>query len=144
MKNIDTLNIYLAGACRHVLDEGKEWREQIIERLVKIAEWSGVKIKVINPVEKFSYSSNKHKTQKQVKDYFLNKISKCDLVIVNCNDTADSCGTCMEVQFAVDHNIPCIGFGNKNMYEWVTEVDCQVVFDTMSEAVDYVRDYYMT
>ena len=101
-------------------------------------------MKIINPVAYFSYSENKHRSQKQVKSFFMNRITQCDLVIVNLDDSDASVGTGQEVQFAVDHNIPVIGFGTKNIYPWISEVDCQVVFDSMHEAVDYIRDYYLT
>lgn len=73
----------------------------------------------------------------------MNKISKCDMVIVNLNDSDSSVGTAQEIQFAVDHDIPVIGFGNNNTYSWISEVDCQVAFNTMTETVDYVRDFYL-
>lgn len=140
---IEALKIYLAGACKNEPDEGTEWRKQITEKLKTVAEWSGKEIKIINPTTYFSYNECKHKSQKQVKEFYLNKISKCDLVIVNLNNSASSVGTGQEVQFATDMSIPVIGFGTKNMYAWIADVDCQVVFETMIEAVDYVRDYYM-
>lgn len=124
-------------------DEGKEWREEITTKLETVAEWSNRKIKIINPTKYFSYKERKHKTQKQVKEFYMGKISRCDIVICNLNNTDTSPGTAQELQFSVDHHIPIIGFGNNSVYPWLSEVDCQVVFDTMSEAIDYVRDYYM-
>lgn len=138
----NTIYIYLAGACKHVEDEGKAWREKITRMLEQAAEWKNVKVKVINPVEYFSYSETKHKTHKQVKSFYMNKIKKCDLVIINLDGSDMSVGSGQEVQFAVCNNIPVIGFGKTNVYPWIAEVDCEVTFDTMTEAVDYCRDYY--
>lgn len=143
MKNSD-LTVYLAGKCRGLNDEGKSWRNEIEVKLQTVAEWINSNIRVVDPTEYFSYSENKHKSNKQVKEFFLNKISQCDLVIVNLDDSDSSVGTAQECQFAVDNKIPIVGFGTKNMYEWIAEVDCQVVFDSMHEVVDYVRDYYLT
>lgn len=143
MINIDTLKIYLAGNCKYEPDGGASWRKEITEKLCKVAEWSDKKIKICNPLNYFSYKLNKHKTQKQVKEFYLNKISKCDLVIVNLNNSDKSIGSAQEVQFAVDNYIPVIGFGTKNIYPWISEVDCQVVFNTITETVDYIRDYYI-
>lgn len=140
---MDNLTVYLAGACKHVEDEGRAWREDITTKLNVVAEWKNKNINVINPLSYFSYNENKQKSQKQVKGFYLNKISKCDLLIVNLNDSDSSIGTAQEVQFAVDHNIPVIGYGIQNIYPWIAEVDCQVVFDSMHEVVDYVRDYYL-
>lgn len=138
------LTVYLAGKCRGLEDEGTSWRNEIAVKLQTVAEWINSDIRVIDPTKYFSYSENKHKSNKQVKEFFLDKISQCDLVIVNLDDSDSSVGTAQECQFAVDNRIPIVGFGTKNMYEWIAEVDCQVVFDSMHEVVDYVRDYYLT
>ena len=141
---ISDLTVYLAGKCRGLEDEGTSWRNEIAVKLQTVAEWTNSDIRVIDPTKYFSYNENKHKSNKQVKEFFLDKISQCDLVIVNLDDSDSSVGTAQECQFAVDNKIPIVGFGTKNMYEWIAEVDCQVVFDSMHEVVDYVRDYYLT
>ena len=133
----------MAGKCKGLQDQGRTWREDITNKLETVAEWSGKEVHIINPIKYFSYDESKHKTNKQVKEFFMNKISKCDMVIVNLNDSDSSVGTAQETQFAVDHDIPVIGFGNNNTYSWISEVDCQVAFNTMTETVDYVRDFYL-
>lgn len=140
----ETITCYLAGACKNVEDEGREWREKITKMLEQAAEWKEVHIKVINPVEYFSYSETKHKTHKQVKNFYMNKIKKCDFVICNLDDSDKSVGTGQEVQYAICNEIPVIGFGKSNIYPWIAEVDCDAVFDSMHEAVDYIRDYYFS
>ena len=47
----------------------------------------------------------------------------------------------MEVQYAADHDVPVIGFGNDNVYPWIRDT-CTVIFDTMEEALDYVIRFY--
>lgn len=64
-------------------------------------------------------------------------------MIANLDNSDSSIGTAQEIQFAIDKGIPVIGFGTKNIYPWISEVDCQVTFETMIEVVDYIRDYYM-
>lgn len=143
MIKIRPIRIYLAGACKNLEDEGREWREKITTKLQQVAEWCDKEIVVIDPTKYFSYSENKHKSQKQVKEFYINKISNCDLVIVNLDYTDMSVGTVQETQAARMMHIPIIGFGTKNIYPWIKEVDCEVTFDSMHEAVDYVRDYYL-
>lgn len=135
--------IYLAGACYNEPDEGRAWREKATEILKQVESWVDKNVVVINPTQYFSYSENKHKTHKQVKNFYMNKIRNCDLVLCNLNNSAASVGTGQEVQFAVDHHIPVIGFGTENVYPWIEEVDCDVVFSNMVEAIDYIRDYYL-
>lgn len=139
----DKRYIYLAGACKNLDDEGAEWRERATKMLEQAAEWQEVKLKVINPLDYFSYAEHKHKSHKQVKSFYMNKIRSCTLVLVNLNDSDGSVGTGQELQFAVCNHIPVIGFGKDNVYPWLAEVDCEVAFETLTEAVDYIRDYYM-
>lgn len=140
---MEPLKIYLAGACKDIPDEGAEWRENAIKKLNSISKWSNKPIDVFNPIDYFKYSEANYKTHKQIKAFYVSKLKKCDLVLVNLNKTINSVGTGQECQYAVDHNIPIIGFGNMNAYSWISEVDCDVVFDTMSLAIDYIKDYYL-
>ena len=138
------LKIYLAGQCKGLSDEGRGWRKQISEQLETVANWSGAEVEIFNPTKYFSYEEKRHKTQAQIKRYYLSQIKKCDVVLLNCEGTDVSIGTAQEVQYAVDHDIPVIGFGSNNVYPWITEVDCQVAFESMHEAVDYIRDFYLS
>lgn len=131
------ISIYLAGASKHEADEGMGWREDVKNT------WSNkwANIHIINPLSYFRYSENWHQSDKQVKQYYLSRIKKCDIVLVNLNNSNTSCGTCQEIQYAVDCGIPVIGFGNEEVYNWLL-VDCQCVFDNVDEAMDYIVSYY--
>ena len=137
------LKIYAAGACRHVPDEGRAWREQATKMLEQAAEWKNVQVSVVNPLDFFTYAENKQKSHKQVKKFYMNKIKNCDVVLVNLDSTDYSPGTAQEVQYAVDHEIPVVGFGTDKVYPWLSDVDCDVTFEKITEAVDYIRDYCM-
>lgn len=49
----------------------------------------------------------------------------------------------MEVQYAVDHDIPVIGFGITDVYPWIAD-SCTVLFETLDEALKYIEIYYDT
>lgn len=140
---MEPLKIYLAGACKDIPDEGAKWREEATKKLHAISKWTDKPIDVFNPIDYFKYSASNYKTPKQVKTYYMSQLKKCDLVLVNLNKTNNSVGTGQECQYAVDHEIPIIGFGDTNSYSWISEVDCDVVFETMSVAIDYIKDYYL-
>ena len=139
---MNTVNIYLSGVCGNATDEGVEWRKTASERLEKIAEWCGRSVKVVDPTKYFAYNIVKHRTEKQIKEFYLSKMVKCDIVLLNLNNTQCSVSTGQECQFARDHEIPIIGFGSEEVYPWL-EADCQVVFEDMSLALNYIRDYYI-
>lgn len=135
------LTIYLAGAQR--FDPDATWREEITKKLVTVAEWANKTVDVFNPTAKYDWSE-KH-DQRQVKGYFMNRLSKADIMIVSLTHSDTSPGTAMEVQFAVDHNIPVIGFGKRDSaYPWIIDVDCQAVYEDMTGVIDCIRDYWLT
>lgn len=142
---MEEIKIYLAGASFHEPDEGREWREKMSERLKQISEWSNKKIKIINPLNYYAYSSvNKEKTtDKEIKEFFFHMISKCDLVLCNATNSSTSPGTMMELQYANDHNIPVLSFGEGNIYSWLLSC-CQAYRSTSTEILDYIRDYYLS
>lgn len=140
---MERLKVYEAGACRHIPDEGRAWREQATKMLEQAAEWKNVQVSVINPLDFFTYAENKQKSHKQVKKFYMNKIKTCDVVLCNLEGTDYSPGTAQEIQYAVDHEIPIVGFGTNDAYPWLSDVDCDVTFEKITEAVDYIRDYFM-
>ena len=134
-------NIYLAGACKN-LDWNTQniWRDVSKEKLERVE--CNYHVYVSNPNDYFNYIEERHKSQKQVKEFFLHKIRTSNLVLCNLNYSNSSVGTGQELQFARDNNVPIIGFGNEEVYPWLVE-DCQVVFDTLEEALKYISDYYL-
>ncbi len=135
--------VYLAGACANEPDEGRKWRVDARQAFNSIVKYDNIQVCVVDPTDYFSYSYPVHKSDKQIKAFYMSKIRKCDVILVNVNNSKTSPGTCMEVQHAVDHNIPVVGFGKENAYPWLMNVDCDVVFDSLQEAINYIKDYYM-
>lgn len=107
-----------------------------------ISEAKDVTIKVINPTRYFDRDGGNAITNKQVKQFYLSRIRKCDLILVNLEHTNTSIGTAQELQFAVDNHIPIIGFNDYDSYEWLPE-DCDVIFKGINEAIDYINDFYL-
>lgn len=133
---------YLAGPCFFEEDEGKGWRDKATQMLKTATDDKDNKVKVINPVDFFSYSEAKHQSDTQVKKYYMDQILHSRLVLVCLDRTRTSPGTAQELQYAVDHDIPIIGFETGDeVYPWL-KVDCQVVFSSMLQAIDYIADYY--
>ena len=107
---MEKLTVYLAGACRGMHDDGKEWRVKAENIFKNISEAKDVTIKVINPTRYFDRDGGNTITNKQVKQFYLSRIRKCDLILANLEHTNTSIGTAQELQFAVDNHIPIIGF----------------------------------
>ena len=137
------ITVYLAGPCANEPDEGKEWRKEAVAAFRKMDKYDGLKACVIDPTDYFSYADPVHKTDKQVKNFYMSRLKDCDVILVNLRNTKTSPGTAMEVQFAVDHNIAVIGFDAAESYPWISNVDCDVVFNTLEEAIIYIKNYYI-
>ena len=134
--------IYLAGACKGLPDEGREWRKEAENNFYDIQENKYDHIKIINPTHYFNRDGSNMISNKQVKKFYLSQIRECNLVLVNLEHTNSSIGTAQELQFAVDNHIPIIGFNNNDSYEWLPE-DCDVVFNEMRQAIFYISDFYL-
>lgn len=143
MKNQNCITVYLAGACVNEPDEGRSWRQEALVAFRKIDRYDNLKTCIIDPTYYFTYSNPMHKTDKQVKAFFMSKIKDCDVLLCNLNGSKYSVGTGQEVQFAVCNNIPVIGFGTEDMYPWLANVDCDVVFDSLQDAISYIKNYYI-
>ena len=139
---MEMFNIYLSGACKH-LDEKDQnvWRESAKDYFSQIV-CTHSKINAINPNDYFNYFNSTFKNDKQIKQHFMWMIRQSKLMLVNLNHSDKSCGTGQELQEAINCKIPIIGFGTENIYPWY-EVDCDVVFETEIEALEYIRNYYI-
>lgn len=139
---MNEIRIYLAGPSYFEKDEGLGWRNKVTQMFKTATEDKDYKIKVLNPLDFFSYSEAKHQSDSQVKKYYMDQILHSRLVLCNLDHTRTSPGTAEELQYAVDHDIPVISFcTDDEVYPWL-KVDSQVVFPSMLQAVDYIIDYY--
>ena len=135
------LNIYTAGAMKNVSDSiAKKWRYDIFAYM----EREEAPAFVFIPQDYFDYVNVRHKTEKQVLDYFFHQIEQSDLMIVNLDYTNSSVGTAMEICHAHDYNIPIIGLSvnNEEVYPWCSEM-CTVVFDNLDGLLEYINTYYL-
>lgn len=138
---MENFKIYTSGAIKNVTHEmAYEWRDMSKEYLENCE--SLYNVKVFNPNKHFNYDELVPKTEKQCKAYFMYQLEQSNLILVNLNNSDKSIGTAMEIQKAVDYNIPIIGFGTYNMNAWEYD-DCDIVFETLEEALDYIRFYYI-
>lgn len=133
------LKVYLAGAIKNADLDFQNWREECCSRI----EYG--RIDFIDPNEYFNYHSKLPMTNRQCRDFFMNCIERCDLLLINLDYSDSSCGSCMEAEHALCRNIPIIGFGEKKdtWYDWL-KCYPSVIFDTLDEALEYINEYYGT
>lgn len=142
--------IYLAGALGcYPVDEPYpyDWRDNVIEYFEKFND----EFKCFDPTEHYRYYEDKHKTEKEVMRYNLRALKNSDVVLVDLKNLHKSLGTSDEILYAYLHDIPVIGFYEcdseeeiENLHPWKTEqIDrIEVGENAMSEAMDYIADYY--
>lgn len=140
---MERFNIYLAGPCKYEPDEGKGWREKAAMIFNEHIESDEYRVVAIDPTKYFTYADRKdHETDKQIKEFYLDQIKHSRVVLANLDKTITSPGSAQELMFAVMNNVPVIGFGKDDVYPWLL-VDCQVVFPSMLQAIDYIKEYYI-
>ena len=98
------LNIYLAGACKGLVDEGTSWRNEAFERFILAQKYLDlIAYHLYDPTEYFPRDGSKSITAKQTKNFYIKYlIANSDLILVNLNNTENSVGTGQELQYAVD------------------------------------------
>ena len=140
---MEVFKIYLAGPVQYEEDGGRQWRDKAEQIFKQTCVDTSVTVKVFNPTSFFNYEDANHQSDSQVKNYYMDQILHSRLVLVSLDHTNTSPGTAEELQFAVCNHIPIIGFTtNDEVYNWL-KVDCQCIFPSMLQAIDYITEYYL-
>ena len=139
---METFKIYLAGPVKYEDDGGTGWREKATEIIRQATNDLDIKVRVFDPTKYFTYDEVSHQSDTQVKKYYLDQILHSNIILCNLTRTTTSPGTAEELQYAVDHDVQIIGFGDEEVYPWL-KVDCQCTFPSMLQAIDYIVDYYL-
>lgn len=138
---MELFEIYTSGATKNIeADDSLQWRK-VTKACLEHCD-TNYKVKVFIPEYYFNYHTDHPKTDKQCMKHFMYRLDRSELMIVNLNNSNTSIGTGMEVQRATDNGIPIIGFGNSNIYPWIEEC-CDVTFETLEEALNYIEKYYL-
>lgn len=141
---MEIIKVYLAGPVQFEEDGGETWRKKAAQIISQATADKDVKVKVFDPTNFFTYDGATHQSDSQVKKYYMDQILHSRVVLVNLTRTNQSPGTAQELQYAVDHEIPIIGFydpSGEGVYNWL-KVDCQCTFTSLLQAVDYLIEYY--
>jgi hypothetical protein len=135
------LNIYLSGATKQVEEGFQSWRTRC-KTLSKNGYYT--KLNFIDPISHFNYTTKQPKTDKECLDLFMWQIRNCDILLLCLDHSADSCGSCMEVEHAFCNNIPIIAFGDKpgTWYNWA-ETRSTAILESLDLAIDYIYDNYV-
>ena len=78
------LNIYLAGACKGLADEGVTWRNDTFEKFNLAQQYLDlVTYKIYDPTDYFPRDGSKSLTAKQTKNFYMKYlIANSDLILV--------------------------------------------------------------
>lgn len=142
----ENFRIYMAGACRGLPDEGKTWRKEAEKYFAKVNELElscFYNVQTYDPTKYFRRDGSDSVSDRQVKNFYLKGLIKnCNMILVNLDNTNYSVGTGIELEYAKSHEIPIVGFGGSDTYEWFPDY-CDVIFENQDEAMSYICDYYM-
>lgn len=132
------IEVYLAGSCKNVsVEERNKWRDFLVETL----ENRSNHLIAFNPNGHFAYEKNNPNNEKLVMDFFLHRLSNCEIVVVNLNNSDKSVGTGIEFGMALAQNKFIIGFGDTNVYEYMRE-KCSVVFSDVDEVAVFLLEHW--
>ncbi|MDD3491318.1 MAG: nucleoside 2-deoxyribosyltransferase domain-containing protein [Paludibacter sp.] len=141
-----SFNIYLSGGMKNLtMQQQAGYRNFLSKKFTEFDSEIYNKVVVFNPVMYFNYEAQLHKTEKQIFNFELNAVRRCDLLVVNFNDKR-SIGTTVEMAVAYENKIPVVGLlehDTNDFHEWHREM-CDVIFEDINELIDYVQDYYLS
>ena len=122
--------------------EMNDWREDAKSRLSYMADQTGYRVSVINPVDFYNFQSIEYQTEDEVMDYDLFHVEHSDFLIVNAEGLSDSSGTIMEIFDAWNHKIPVFVFGDyKHRHPWIER--CVTRFEPdIDHVVEYLKNFY--
>ena len=142
------LKIYLAGKMSGLtLSQMNDWRVELKNKLIDVANCVGYDILVVNPVDFYNFEEQKHQSEKEIEDFDLAHVNSSNIIIVNIDGLNTSDGTKFELHDGNFHNnIPVIAFGDKKLYEnlhpWIKR-DITRVENNIDEVIDYIKNFYM-
>lgn len=137
---MNKFKIYLAGALSGIKTEiANQWRLKASQLLYE----TGHPLMVVNPVNFYNFTLEPDTyTEREVMDFDLYQVRDSDLLLVNL-DFPNSIGTAIEMFYAHDIlRIPVVAFGTMQNHPWIT---CCVnkQCETLEEAVEYIKDFYL-
>ena len=130
--------IYLSGASKHREDEGKAWTQAAEQLLLPVIEHLDFFVPQIH----FDYTFRKPPTEKACLTLFTSKIKECDIVLLNLNHTDKSVGSGYEIGYAKALGKVVIGFGNEEIYGWLSE-SCDYIGEDLEDAIQYILIHYL-
>lgn len=128
-------------------EEMNNWRREIRDKLLIVAQIADYQIQIINPVDYYNFEEKRYQSEEEVEDYDLAHVVSSDILIANLNGLDSSDGTKIEIHDAKYHNkIPVIAFGDKilynNLHPWLKR-NITRVEKSIDDVVSYIHEFYM-
>ena len=139
---MDKVKFYMAGGMADLsVEEQMEWRKDIKKRINNSLIHDPTYF--FQPPYYYQPDGDYHRSEREGRDFDLNRLRHSDVVIVNFN-VPNSIGTAQELAVAYEHRIPVIGLNeNKNeLHPWLYEC-CTRICETREELVEHIVNFYL-
>jgi nucleoside 2-deoxyribosyltransferase len=140
---MDKVKFYMAGGMAGLsIEEQMEWRNDIKKRINNSLIHDPTYF--FQPPYYYQPDGDYHRSEREGRDFDLNRLRHSDVVIVNFN-VPNSIGTAQELAVAYEHRIPVIGLNeDKNeLHPWLYEC-CTRICEAREELVKHIVDFYLT
>ena len=141
------IKLYTAGKMSGIpFEDQMKWRSEFEYTLRKFTDEP---LSFIHPPMYYNYEHLNHKTEAEIKEWELNKIRECDIVVVDLNDINTTVGTHIELGFinAVNmlggKHIYVVGIGDtKDIHPWIdlSLLRCE---PDIESACRYITEYLL-
>ena len=123
-------------------DEMNNWRKDAKSKLLSMADDTGYRLTVFNPVDFYNFEIIEYQSDEEVMDYDLFHVEHSNFLVVNADGLEDSKGTIMEIFDAWIHKIPVFVFGDyKHRHPLIER--CVTRFEPdIDSVVEYLKNFY--
>lgn len=140
---MERIKFYMAGGMGGLsFEEQMKWRNDIEDSINRVSPSTPTYF--FQPPYYYQPNGTAHKTEREAREFDLNRLRHSDIVIVNFN-VPTSIGTAQELAVAYEHRIPVIGLNEDKvkLHPWLVEC-CTRVCETKKELVQHIADFYLT
>ena len=143
-----TFKIYTVGKMKDIsYTKQMEWRLKIANLIKSKTE---KRISFVHPPLFYNYEQKDYKSEREIKEWELNQVKQCDILIVNLDGINDSIGSHFEISAAEtintmsDKHIYIIGIGQskEQLNPWI-ELSLFRQEHDFENAARYIADYLL-
>lgn len=140
--------IYTVGKMKNTsYSDQMAWRTEIANLIKNMTEQPVI---FVHPPTFYNYEQKDYKSEKEIKEWELNQLKQCDILVINLDGINDSVGSHFEISTAEAINSLCnkhiyiigVGKSKEPLHPWI-ELSLLRHEDNFEDAARYITEYLL-